>query len=59
MPLLKENANLTKHEQNETAVDTVMTRVLAPAGLDEKHLKAGWSDANKGRGRCQEDHRSD
>jgi TldD protein len=39
---------LTSQAQNETAVETVMTRVLAPAGLDEKHLNKALGTINRG-----------
>ncbi len=39
---------LTSQAQNETAVETVMARVLAPAGLDEKHLNKALGTINRG-----------
>jgi len=39
---------LASQEQNETAVDTLMSRVLAPAGLDEKHLNKALGTINSG-----------
>jgi TldD protein len=39
---------LASQEQNETAVDTLMSRVLAPAGLDEKHLNRALGTINRG-----------
>jgi len=39
---------LASQEQNETAVDTLMSRVLAPAGLDEKHLNKALGTINRG-----------
>ncbi len=39
---------MTSQKQNETAVDTVMTRVLAPAGLGEKHLNKALGTINRG-----------
>jgi TldD protein len=37
---------LAKPEENENAVDTVMSRVLAPAGLDERHLNRALGSIN-------------
>ena len=39
---------MASQEQNETAVDTLMSRVLAPAGLDEKHLNKALGTINRG-----------
>ena len=39
---------MASQEQNETAVDTLMSRVLAPAGLDEKHLNKALGTINSG-----------
>ena len=39
---------MTSQEKHETAVETVMTRVLAPAGLDEKHLNKALGTINRG-----------
>ena len=39
---------MTSQENSETAVETVMTRVLAPAGLDEKHLNKALGTINRG-----------
>ena len=39
---------MTSQENSETAVDTVMTRVLEPAGLDEKHLNKALGTINRG-----------
>ncbi len=39
---------MASQEQNETAVDTLMSRVLAPAGLDEKHLNRALGTINRG-----------
>jgi len=39
---------LTSQENSETAVETVMTRVLEPAGLDEKHLNKALGTINRG-----------
>jgi TldD protein len=39
---------LTNQAQDETAVETVMTRVLAPAELDEKHLNKALGMLNSG-----------
>lgn len=39
---------MTSQENSETAVETVMTRVLEPAGLDEKHLNKALGTINRG-----------
>lgn len=39
---------MTSQNKSETAVETVMTRVLAPAGLDEKHLNKALGTINRG-----------
>jgi len=39
---------LTSQKQNESTVETVMARVLAPAGLDEKHLNKALGTINRG-----------
>ena len=39
---------MASQEQNETAVDTLMSRVLAPAGLEEKHLNKALGAINRG-----------
>ena len=39
---------MSSQDKNETAVETLMTRVLAPAGLDEKHLNKALGTINRG-----------
>ena len=39
---------MTSQENSDTAVETVMTRVLEPAGLDEKHLNKALGTINRG-----------
>ena len=39
---------MSSQEQNESTVESVMARVLAPAGLDEKHLNKALGTINRG-----------